>query len=70
MWLEKLGNDGSARILKFLADKSGMRFTRPQIALAVGLSHGGGTFTKYIGLLKRNRLILEQQGQVWINPDL
>jgi hypothetical protein len=70
MWLDKLGNDGSARILKFLADKSGMKFTRPQVALAVGLSHRGGTFTRYIGLLKRNRLILEQQGQLWVNPEI
>jgi hypothetical protein len=70
MWLQKLGNDGSARILKFLADKAGLKFTRPQVAIAVGLSHRGGAFARYISNLKRNRLIIEQHGQVWVSPDL
>ncbi len=70
MWVEKLGNGGAARILKFLAEKSGMKFRRSQIALAVGLSSRSGSFAGYLAHLKRNRLIIEQQGELWINPDL
>jgi hypothetical protein len=70
MWMEKLGNKGDARILKFLAEKSGMKFRRTQIALAVGLSARSGSFAEYIAHLKRNHLILERHGEVWINPDL
>jgi hypothetical protein len=70
MWVEKLGNGGAARILKFLAERSGMKFTRSQIALEVGLSTRSGSFAGYLAHLKRNHLIIEQQGQVWINPEL
>src|SRR5262249_9904640 len=48
MWVEKLGNGGASRILKFLAEKSGMKFSRSQIALAVGLSARSGSFAGYI----------------------
>lgn len=47
MWLEKLGNSGASRILKILSQKSGMKFTRSQVALAVGMSH----------VLKRRQLL-------------
>jgi hypothetical protein len=70
MWIEKLGNGGASRILKFLAEKSGMKFRRTQIALAVGLSARSGSFAGYLAHLKRNHLIVEQQGEVRINPDL
>ncbi len=70
MWLEKLGSGGTSRILKFLADKSGMKFTRSQVALAVGLAPKAGSFNTYVATLKRNRLILEENKQLWINPDL
>ena len=70
MWLEKLGGGGASRILKFLAEKSGMKFTRSQVGLAVGLSPSSGSFATYISILKRNRLIIEQNREVWVNPDL
>jgi len=70
MWLSKLGNGGASRILKFLAEKSGMKFTRSQVALAVGLSPKSGSFATYIALLKRNHLIIEENKCIWINPDL
>ena len=70
MWVEKLGSGGAARILKFLAEKSGMKFRRTQIALAVGLSARSGSFAGYLAHLKRNRLIVEHQGEIWINPEL
>jgi hypothetical protein len=70
MWVEKLGNGGAVRVLKFLAEKSGMKFRRTQFALAVGLSARSGSFAGYLAHLKRNRLIIEQQGEICINPDL
>jgi hypothetical protein len=70
MWLEKLGNSGNSRILKFLAEKSGLKYTRSQIGLAVGLSANSGSFATYIATLKRNLLIKEEGKLIWINPDL
>lgn len=70
MWLEKLGGGGASRILKLLAEKSGMKFTRSQIGLAVGLSSKSGSFATYISTLKRNKLIIEQNKELWVNPDL
>jgi hypothetical protein len=46
-----------------------MKFRRMQIALAVGLSARFVSFAEYIAHLKRNHLIIEQHGEVWINPD-
>lgn len=70
IWMEKLGNGGASRILKFLAEKSGLKFTRSQVALAVGMSAKGGSFNTYISTLKRNSLIKEEGGFVSISPDL
>lgn len=70
MWIEKLGATGASRILRFLADKSGLKFTRSQVALAVKMAGRGGSFNTYMSTLKRNSLIIEQGGEVWVNPDL
>lgn len=68
MWLEKLGNGGPSRILKFLDEKAGLKFTRSQIALAVRLTPS--SIATYIPILKRNKLIIENNNECWINPDL
>ncbi len=70
MWLEKLGNGGDARILKFLAEKSGLKFTRSQIGLAVGLQSSSGSFSTYLSTLRRNSLILKEGQEFRINPNL
>lgn len=70
LWIQKLGNGGAGRIFKFLADKSGMKFTRSQIGLAVGLSSKSGSFATYMATLKRNSLIKEESGLNWISHDL
>jgi hypothetical protein len=71
MWRGKLGQGtGKARILQFLADKSGLKFTRSQVALAVGMKPTSGTFNTYITHLKKNRLIVEQDGLFTVSPDL
>ena len=70
MWIEKLGNQGTSNILKFLAEKSGLKYSRSQIGLAIGMSSKSGSFNTYIATLKRNILIKEEGGFLWINPDL
>jgi hypothetical protein len=71
MWVEKLGSDtGAGRILDYLARKSGLKFTRSQVALAIGMSAKGGAFQRSISTLKRNNLIVQSEGVVFINPVL
>ena len=70
MWLSKLGNGGSSRIFKFLADNRPKGFTRQQVALAVGLKHSSGSFATYLSKLRSNRLIIKEGQEFKINPDL
>lgn len=70
-WANKLGpSTGAARILRFLAEKSGLSYTRARVALAVGMAVGGGSFQSYLSDLKRAGLIVEQDGRLAISPDL
>jgi uncharacterized protein len=70
-WIEKLGRtNGAGRILDFLVQKAGLKFTHSQVALATGMSANGGTFQGYLATLKRNHLIIQSDGLVAINPDL
>lgn len=71
MWIDKVGRgSGAGRILQFLFEKSGMKFTKSQVALAIGMSPKGGSFNSYIQHLKRNNLILEMNKEFQVNPDL
>lgn len=70
MWFSKLGNGMPNKILRFLAEKSGLKFTRSQIALGTGYSANGGSFINALSLLRRNLLIKEDGGFICINPDL
>lgn len=70
MWLEKLGDSMPSKILKFLSDKAGLKFTRSQIALATGYAVKGGSFANAISLLSRNNLIVKEDKFYQVNPDL
>jgi uncharacterized protein len=70
MWFDKLGKGMPMVILKFLAEKSGLTFTRSQIALATGYSANGGSFVNALSLLRRNLLIKEENGRICVSPDL
>ena len=71
MWIDKLGRTQTpGKILSFLAEKSGLKFTRSQIRLAIGISAKSSGLSAAVSLLKRNQLIIEQAGQLWINPEL
>ena len=70
MWLEKLGTAMSGKILKFLAEKAPIKFTRSQIGLQTGYSPNSGSFANAMSLLKRNKLIVKEGDLYWISPDL
>jgi hypothetical protein len=71
VWVRKVGQDtGAGRILRYLAEKSGLKLSRAQIALGVGMSANGGTFRDYIATLLRNNLVVQSDGFIWINPEL
>lgn len=69
MWSEKLGKGDPTRIMRFLAENPGRRFTRSQIALAVGIT-STGHLSNCFSKLKRAKVIVEQNGESFINPDL
>lgn len=69
MWLEKLGNGGESKILKFLSQRPSDSFTRQQLALAIGASYSS-VKVAWIPKLKRNLLVKDEDGKIKINPDL
>jgi ribosomal protein S24E len=70
MWFSKLGNGMPTNILKFLAEKSGLKFSKSQIALGTGYAVNGGSFSNALSLLRRNLLIKQDGEFIQINPDL
>jgi hypothetical protein len=70
MWLNKLGKGMPYNILKVLAEKSGLKFSRTQIGLMTGYVSSSGGFSNSMSLLRKNNLIKEEGGLIWINPDL
>ena len=70
MWFNKLGKGMPSNILKFLAEKSGLTFTRSQVALATGYSANSGSFSNALSLLRRNLLIKDEGGRISISSDL
>jgi hypothetical protein len=70
LWLKKFGNSGAGKILRLLVDHPGRKFTRQQLALAVGYSVNAGYFRTCLSQLRTARVMVEQDGQIMINPDL
>ena len=70
LWLKKFGNSGAGKILQLLVEHPGRKFTRQQIALAVGYSVNAGHFRNCLSQLRTARVIVEQGGQIMLNPDL
>ena len=58
------------KILAFLSEKHGMKFSRSQTCFAVGIATGGGNTMDAFSTLKRNNLIIEQGREIWMNPAL
>ena len=70
LWLKKFGNSGAGKILRLLVEHPGRKFTRQQVALAVGYSVNAGYFRNCLSQLRTARVMLEQDGQIMLNPDL
>lgn len=71
MWMDKVGrNAGAGRILGFLAEKYPMKYSRTQIALASHMNARGGSFNGQMSLLRRNKLIVKEGDNYFMNPDL
>jgi len=66
-WAPKLPSLCAKRILKFLTDNPGAKYTRAQIALKLGYSSRGGAFTEAIATLRRNNLIKVDGKLLWFN---
>ncbi len=69
MWLEKLGKGVASKTLKFLAEKSSFAFSPTQIALAVGTSKNH-IYNNILPLLKRNSLVIKENSNFKISPNL
>lgn len=61
---------GAVRILDTLIEIYPQKITREELANRVGFSYTGGTFSNYISLLKKNKLMLMEDGFVYLNPIL
>jgi len=70
LWLNKFGNSGAGKILRLLVENPGRKFTRQQIALAVGYSVNAGHFRNCLSQLRTARVMVEQGRDIMINPDL
>ena len=70
LWLKKFGNSGAGKILHLLLENPGRKFTRQQIALAVGYSVNAGHFRNCLSQLRTARVMVEQGREIMINPDL
>jgi hypothetical protein len=60
---------GERRILEVLARRHPTKLTRAQLGTLSGFTPSGGTFGTYFGTLKRNALLVEQDGEVSITQD-
>src|SRR6266446_1071839 len=70
LWLKKFGNSGAGKILRLLVENPGRKLTRQQVALAVGYSVKAGYFRNCLSQLRTARVMVEQGGQIMLNPDL
>jgi uncharacterized protein len=70
LWVKKFGNSGAGKILQLLLDHPGRKFTRQQIALAVGYSVNAGHFRNCLSQLRTAKVMVEDGRDIMINPDL
>lgn len=61
---------GAVRILDTLIEIYPQKITREELANRVGFSYTSGTFSNYISMLKKNKLMLMEDGFVYLNPVL
>ena len=70
-WIRKIGKTCEGRILKLLAEKHPLRFTRAEIAAQLKYSKDSGPFKQAIATLKKNLLIEEDdEGRLTLHQNL
>jgi len=65
VWEPKLPSKAAKRILKFLLVNKGARYTKAQIAVALGYKSKSGTFNGAISFLRQNNLI-KRNGEFYL----
>jgi hypothetical protein len=59
---------GERRMLETLARRYPLKLTRAQLGTLADFSPRGGTFTTYLGTLKRAGFVEESDGELWATP--
>lgn len=70
LWVDKFGKSLAGRILAIILKAPGNEWTRQQLALATGVSSGGGSTNNAFSELKRSNVIVKNGGKYKLNPNL
>jgi hypothetical protein len=68
-WLAELGNSGAARMLSALYAAHPRRLSKQELGELADISHTSGTFSTYLGTLRRLELI-EGRGELGVSEEL
>ncbi len=68
-WLSELGQSGAARMLRVLADAHPRAMTNEALGDAAEISHKSGTFSTYLGKLRKLELV-EGRGELMASAEL
>jgi len=70
-WIRKIGRTCEGRILRLLAEKHPLQFTRAEIAAQLRYSKDSGPFKQAISTLKKHQLIAENdEGRLTLHENL
>jgi len=66
IWMPKLKTRAAKRVLEFLWEHKGMKYTRSELARFLGYASKSGTFSSGISELKRNNLVETDGKYLWV----
>lgn len=66
VWAPKMPSLCAKRILKFLLDRKGAKYTKSQLGVQLGYKTTSGTFHGAIAFLKQNNLIKHDGNYLWV----
>lgn len=61
---------GARRMLEQLIERSPQGYSREELAEVSEIAYGSGTYATYLGDLRRNGLLTEEDGQVYASDAL
>ena len=70
LWIDKFGSTLAGRILAVMCRVPGNEWTRTQLALACGVSSGGGATNTAFAQLKNSNVVVKSGGKYRLNPNL